>query len=378
VPALLGVLSLITGAVSQCTTLVQRDLDGGGAERVRDAWQWDLLHTKASPELPGSTLRSDFAGQLVAHGAFAAHKIKGRGKVLELIPIDPRCVWPIRRAGEVQFDVFVPGLPSQMTRRDLVYGRLFASGTGERYGIAGVAPITALRRSITASIEREEFQARVMQNDATPRFVMKTSKQLDQGQADDWIDKWLAKHQGPENAGRPTIVGAGDDVVVLPLNLKDLQFVEQTQMTRETIAAAYHVPMVFLGGDGRGRPPTYEDRVVLSTFCLGPILTAIEDFLSIDDDLFPSRDRARGLHVKMNPDALLRMSPLERFEAYSSARQAGIMTSNEIRPLEDLPPHPDGDVLQAVPVGGAVPGRATETPATAETPTTPTTPPTEG
>jgi HK97 family phage portal protein len=370
--ALLGVLSLITGAVSQCTTLVQRDLPEGGAKRAPDSWQWDLLHTKTASGMPGSTLRSDLAGQLVSQGSFVAKKIKSRGKVIDLEPLDPRAVVPIRRAGEIQFDVSAYGCPAQMTKRDLVYGRLVAAGTGERYGIRGVSPITALRRSIVSALERANFEQRVMRNDATPRFVLKSSAKLNQEQADDWIEKWSDRHQGAENAGKPTIIGSGDDVVVLPLNLKDLQFVEQTQLTRETIAAAYHVPLVYLGGDARGRPPTYEDRVTLATFCLGPILQCIEDYLSADDDLFPMTRESRGLYVKLLPDALLRMSPLDRYASYSSARQAGLMTSNEIRAQEDLPPHEDGDILQATPVGGAVPHSAETPPTPAADPTPPT------
>ncbi len=43
--------------------------------------------------------------------------------------------------------------------------------------------------------------------------------------------------------------------------------------------------------------------------------------------------------------AFLQADPVKRAAWYTSLKQQGIATTNEIRPLENLNKHPDGDVL---------------------------------
>lgn len=360
VPALLGVLSLIAGATAQCSALVFRDRGEDDRVRATDSWQWSLVHTRPGPPpATPSQLRADLGGSLAASGQFALRKYKARGRVAEVMVLDPRRVKPKWQNGAVVYeDSASPETEGGMTvrtSREIIYGRLF-SPIGS---LCGVSPITNLRRVTQAALARDDYQQRVMQNDAAPGMVYKKAGQaLTNDQADEWIDRYMARHAGPFNARKPTIIGANDDIIPLPVNLRDLQFVEQNQVARETIAAAYHMPTVYIG-DG-ARPPVYEDRFNLATFCLGPVLTAIEDTLSADTDLFPIGSQ---MFVEMLPEKLLRMSTRERYAAYKDARQAGWLTSNEIRAKENEPPHEDGDVLQTTPVGGAVPESAV-TPAT--------------
>jgi len=49
-----------------------------------------------------------------------------------------------------------------------------------------------------------------------------------------------------------------------------------------------------------------------------------------------------GAQVKFNLDALLRGSKKDRYETYRTGLQNGILTRNEVRAMEDLPPDPSG------------------------------------
>ena len=58
--------------------------------------------------------------------------------------------------------------------------------------------------------------------------------------------------------------------------------------------------------------------------------------------LIPPESR---MHIEFNYDALLRSSPKERGEHEAKMVQNGIMTRNEVRHLENLPPVEGGDQL---------------------------------
>jgi phage portal protein BeeE len=90
--------------------------------------------------------------------------------------------------------------------------------------------------------------------------------------------------------------------------------------------------------------------------CLGPRLRRIESALRADPDLFGGTE----LYPEFKVDSLLRADTAERYAAYVAARQAGWLSSNEIRELENYPAVDGGDNVQQTPVGGA-PNPTTET-----------------
>lgn len=51
--------------------------------------------------------------------------------------------------------------------------------------------------------------------------------------------------------------------------------------------------------------------------------------------------------IELKIDALLRSNPQERAQYYAQMAQNGMMTRNEVRGLENLPPHGGGDELTA-------------------------------
>lgn len=81
-----------------------------------------------------------------------------------------------------------------------------------------------------------------------------------------------------------------------------------------------------------------QDAIQFVTFTLLPYITAIEAHLS---RLLP-----RGVFVKFNVEGLLRASLADRANAYSVLTQAGVMTDNEARALENLPPKDGGDSIR--------------------------------
>jgi hypothetical protein len=74
-------------------------------------------------------------------------------------------------------------------------------------------------------------------------------------------------------------------------------------------------------------------------------MQAIDQALSASRLLFPRG--GERMHVETLVDALLKPDIQTRYEAYKAARQAGWLTANEIRALENYPPKDGGDELQA-------------------------------
>lgn len=345
IPALLAVLRAISGPASLCPLVVYTDDDAKTRARTSD--QWRLLHDQPEPRVPASRLVADAALSLAANGNWYGLKIVVRGRVMRLTTIDARRITPEREAGEIVYrdrGTGKAGTPATYYPGEIVHARL-AAHSGD---LCGLSPVGELRVATAAALERRQFEQRVLANDARPGMVFKSSAPpTTEDEADSWVERWMAKHSGPENAGRPTIISVDDDIITLPVNLADLQFVEQNRNTREELAGVYQMPLPYVGAD---RTPTYEDRQTFALFCLGPILTPFADSLNADAEIFPP---GSGLFVEPLYDAILQTSARERYEAYRLARQGGWVTANELRARENLPAVDGGDQIQETPVGGA-------------------------
>ena len=354
-PALLGVLLRLSQGVS----LVPLKVYQGQAptrEPAVDAWQYTLLHDRPSSECPPAAFYADMAASLAGVGYVPVRKFKAngrRGPVKELLVLDATKVTPRRVNGALVFEDRMEGQAVTRDQTEITYVRGLALGGG----VTGLSPISAARLGILTGIKRQAFEYRYFRNNAEARVVLGFPERMDRKTAEGWVDLWEGDHQGEENWHRTAAVGGGATVTHLPVSLEDAQFVEANNMTGEQMGAIYGVPKPFLNlGDNS---PTPEDWRFFVTFGLGWILTAIAQSFSHDRDLFPVEpNRALRMHAEHVTDAFTKLDIDKRFQAYKAARQAGWMTSEEIRALENMPPHPEGDKLQVIPVGGGEPKNA--------------------
>jgi HK97 family phage portal protein len=93
------------------------------------------------------------------------------------------------------------------------------------------------------------------------------------------------------------------------------------------------IPEWYLGANAGGSM-TYSnvtsERRALLDFSLRPIISSIEDRLSMDDVT------VRGQYVSFDLDDFLRGNPLERAEIYSKLIPLGVMTVDEVRRDEEM------------------------------------------
>jgi HK97 family phage portal protein len=307
-----------------------------------------LLHDRPSEESTPFAFNADLAGSLAGTGMGFVRKIKSsRGVVVELLVEDATAWKPRRLGGLLVFDHRRDGgQAAPLDQRDLIFVR----GMALPGSLEGLSPVGAHRLGISLGLHRQRFELSHYQRGAWPGVILNFPQAMTPEQAERWLDVWDQRHEGAEQAGRTAAIGGGAQATVLPVNLADAQYVEANRMTAEQLGAIYAMPKPFLNiGDSS---PVDADWRFWVTFGLGWITTAIDQALNADRDLFPAGSR---LYCETVTDALLKPDIRTRYEAYKAARQAGWMTSNEIRKLENLPPHPNGDVLQVIPVGGGEP-----------------------
>jgi HK97 family phage portal protein len=278
-------------------------------------------------------------------------KLKVRGEIKFLYPVNPLCVTPKYDGDRPQFEL-----------RDREHGPVVKTvGKGEIIHIpgillespyVGVSVVQAHRNGLGTEIGREAFEGRYLANDASPGTVLKHTGpgSPTPEQRNELRTGFEARHQGVGNRGRVGMVWGGWEIDRAPVTLQDAQFIESKRYSVQDIGRMLGIPSGFLNDpDAPGGDSPEQENMRLLQHGVGPWMTRVEQGLASDADLFPEPD----WQIEFDEMGFLRAPIKDRWDAYRLGRQGGWVTANEIRVREGLPHVKGGDEIQQTPVGGA-------------------------
>lgn len=232
----------------------------------------------------------------------------------------------------------------EVPRKEFVQFRMYSPGNPGGYQ----SPIAALRQTLTEQIQADKFRSTVWRSSG--RFNAYITRPKDVAPWDDDTKrKWLtAFREGwgseGENSGKMPLLEDGMEIKPYQFNAKEAQYAETKQLSREDVAAAYHVnPSLIWHTSTQTYASAKDNARALYADCLGPWLQMIQQ--RINSFLLPM--------VGADPDTYVEFDLTEKlkgsFEERASILQASVggpwLTRNEARADNNLPPIDGGDDL---------------------------------
>lgn len=207
----------------------------------------------------------------------------------------------------------------------------------------GMSPIGAFAATVSTGLAAEQFSADWFRNGGTPPGTFRNSTQVvDQKDANTIKQRLVNAIRSHE----PIVYGKDWEYTPISISPNEAKFVDTMRLGASQIASIYGIPPEMIGGE-TGKSMTYSNTemqaIQFLEFTLLPWLTKLETSLSA---LLPGTQ-----YVKFNVDALIRSDSATRYTNYKTAREIGLMSVDEIRALEDLPPLPDGQGEDYTPLG---------------------------
>jgi HK97 family phage portal protein len=208
--------------------------------------------------------------------------------------------------------------------------RLPDNGVGSLIQFTGIDPDGVLNRGgrtlrTAAALERAVFN---YAETPTPSVVLKANVPMDANKATAILNAWKQARQTKGTA----FLSDNVDMQSVGFNAADLQLTEAREYLAKEIARLMNIPAYYL--DASTNTMTYSnvtaERRALLDFSLRPLLTAIEQRLSMDDITVSTQ------YVEYDLDDFLRGNPLERADVYSKLIPLGVLTVDEARMEEDL------------------------------------------
>jgi HK97 family phage portal protein len=287
--------------------------------------------------------------QSIAHllrgNAYAPVRRDSRGQPVELIPVNPDAVLVLEAAdGGVFYNVNRIGLwqmamlrdfPVAIAAEDMLHLRGLSFNS-----LVGLSTIGTARDAIGLAMGQEQQANRWMANGARPSFALLVKTRLTEAAGKRLKQQFNDVAQGINNTGNTVILEEGMEPKPLQLTAADLAFLDQRQFSVPEIARFWRVPPHKLGAElmrGINVDQVNQDYVNNTVM---PDLHRWEQKLGDYFGLAPL-----DLEVDMDETVLLRADITARYNAGRIGILTSMITPNEFRAGEGLPPMPGGDNL---------------------------------
>lgn len=302
---------------------------------------WNLLHESPNRRHTPMEFWQYMALNYVLRGNAYARLVRNdAGEVIEM--------WPLS-ADQVEVEV--------LTDRSIVYKYSYEGAVAiydERSilhwrdkgnGVVGMSRLDYMRSTIGVAIAAQNHSANTFRKSGKRPGVFMIDKLLNE-----------AQRAAIRQNYRGLVEGNEDDLLVLeagakfePLNMSpvDLQLMETRRFSVEDIARWFGISSVMINDTAKTTTwGTGIEQIIegFYKFRLRPMLESLEQ--AIERRVLTPRQREL-YSVEFSLEAILRGSLQYRLEAGSKAVQNGLMTRNEWRQLENLPPVDGGDALTA-------------------------------
>jgi hypothetical protein len=213
---------------------------------------------------------------------------------------------------------------------------VFHVADGSFDGLMGLSRVQLARRAIGAGIAQDVFTASFYENGAAVGGVIeqKTGKTLSGDGSKALLKAFNDEYAGPARARKTLYLDAGMEWKQVDMPLTDAQFIESRRFQVEEICRWYGVPqhlVQMLTESNYAISYTADKNFVEHT--LRPIATLMEQEANVR--LFGARAQG-SVYSRMNLRALMRGDPKVRGEWYKALINAGVMSINEVRELEEL------------------------------------------
>jgi HK97 family phage portal protein len=344
-PGVYRAMSLVSGSIAALPLHAYRT-DDATDSRVKMRPQPRII-TQPHPDLTLFEWTEIALLHLLGHGnAFLRKLTNQAGTVSELWPIDPGLV----RVGRAKDGTKVYGItsdhlgnydPADPEARELFpltdAEILHVPGPGYD-GILGLSPIQVNRQSLGLAMGSEKAAASFYGSGSMISGVLSTESRITQEQAEALKSRWRTAHAGTANAHDVAVLGMGTKFQPISIAPADAQFIENRRFSVGEIARIFGVPPHLLmdaTGSTSWGSGLEQQGIAFVVYTLNPWITRLEQRLS---RLLPSPQ-----YVKFTTAGLMRGDSQQRAAFYRAMWELGVLSTNDIRRLEDMAPVPDGD-----------------------------------
>ena len=343
VSAVWSSVELLTDNLASLPIFVYERASGADGHKnlARDTSLWTLLHeTPNNRHTPMELWQYLTLNYILRGNAYAKLTRNTAGEVISIIPLaSDQVEVEVLQDQSIIYKYYYEGKVAIYAPDSMFHWR------DKGNGVIGMSRLDYMRSTVNVAVGAQNHTANVFRKSAKRPGVF-------------MIDKLLTEEQRASirKNYKGLVEGNDDDFLVLeagakfePLNMTpaDVQLLQTRKFSVEDIARWFGIPSAMINDTEKTTTwGTGIDSLIQGfyKFRLRPMLESLEQ--AIERRILTPAQRRRYT-VEFSLDAILRGSLKERLEIGSQAVQNGLMTRNEWRQYENLPPMEGADTLTA-------------------------------
>ncbi|MDR5825840.1 phage portal protein [Caballeronia sp. LZ043] len=296
---------------------------------------YDILHSQPNAENTAVEFWEVIVASMLLWGNGYARKLRSAGVIIGLEPMQPQRTRVKRLSnGALQYTYQdLDGTTATLSEDDVLHFRGFSLD-----GFMGLSVISYAREVLGNATAANKTSSSVFRNGLRPSGVLSTDQVLAKEKRNEIRTSLTEQFGGAMQAGKTMVLEAGMKYQAITMNPGDVQLLETKAFNVEEICRWFRVPPFMVGHSEKSTSwGTGLEQQVLGflSFALRPWLTRIEQTVN-KGCLAPGE---RGTYYsEFSVEGLLRADSAGRAAFYSTMTQNGLMTRDECRVKENLPP----------------------------------------
>lgn len=312
----------------------------GQKKLARNSRLYDLLHESPNSRMtPFEFWRSMMMNHDLRGNAYARIERNSNGEAIAMWPMPADQVEAeVLPDGSMAYKYQIGSDVAVFSDKNVLHLKNLGNGT------IGLSKLEFMRSTTDEAAKAQKSASKVFGTGGKPTGVLMIDKVLSPEQRTSIKTSFAGLAEG--STSRLFVLEANMKYEQLSMSPEDQQLLESRQFSVEEICRWFDVPPVLVHHSNVTTWGSGIEQIVDGFYKLTirPMLVNIEQ--ATRKRVMTATQRSK-MSIEFALDALLRGNPTQRSELYAKNVQNGVMTRNECRQLENLPPMADADQLTA-------------------------------
>lgn len=309
-----------------------------GKDRHRKHQSYNLLRRKSNPFMTAFAFKQTLQASVLLNGnGYAWIDRDQKGTPVGLYPLSADATNPVNKAGIIVYQLEALGRRYDIPASDIMHIKGLGYDGYKGYSVIEFASLT-----LGAAIGSQRYGASFFKNAARPSSVLEHPGVLTDEAAKRLQAGFKAMYSGVDNAHKTIVLEEAMKLTPISINAKDSQLIESRAFDVREVANIFGVPPHKLGDTTRTAYASLEqENQSYLDDALDGWMVAWEE--ECTDKLVSEVDKENDtVFCEFLRAALVRADIKTRYEAYNIGINAGFLSGDDVRLLENMNVIPDG------------------------------------
>ena len=340
IPVANACLAIIVNSIKDLPIELYERIDEKTTKKLTDDYRIRLLNDQPNTVSTGVDFKARMIRDIVLHGNAYVEIEKDGNKIESLWNLDPRLV-AISTLTDPVKPYIIKDIVIRITGSSVplkIDEVMIAVADSDDLGLSGNGVIAYGDKIIELALNELELSSNIMNNGSSPASILKIEKNLSPDAQQRLRDSWEKLYKGASNSGKLVILEEGMSYEKMTYSPSELGISDLMNSTSSSICQLFNVPEQMVSASANTYGSVESMSIRFLQYCISPIISIIES--ALNRSLLLEKEKGK-LFFKINTDTVLQSTQQERYEALNTGISSGILSINEARIKENLPPIDD-------------------------------------